>query len=85
MLARCVFTVWGAWLGALGLAAALTAWGIWNLNPVFPLGLSAVMLAGGLGLVITATVRLIRGPRAAGPWRPCSWGRRRSGSWPGTS
>ena len=30
MLARWVFTVWGAWLGALGLAAALTASQIWN-------------------------------------------------------
>jgi hypothetical protein len=39
MLARCVFTVWGAWLGALGLAAALTASRIWNANPIFGVGL----------------------------------------------
>jgi hypothetical protein len=63
MLARWVFTVWGAWLGALGLATALTASGIWNLNPIFPVGLSALMLAGGLGLVIAATARFIRGYR----------------------
>ena len=63
MLARLVFTVWGAWLGALGLAAALTASGIWNTNPILPVGLSVLMFAAGLGLVITATVRLIRGPR----------------------
>ena len=63
MLARWVFTVWGAWLGALGLAAALTASGIWNTNPILPLGLSVLMFAAGLGLVIAATVRLIRGPR----------------------
>jgi hypothetical protein len=63
MLARCVFTVWGAWLGALGLAAALTASGIWNTNPILPVGLSVLMFAAGLGLVIAATVRLIRGPR----------------------
>jgi hypothetical protein len=63
MLFRCVFTVWGAWLGALSLAAALTASGIWNSNPLIPVGLSALMLAGGLGLVIAATLRLIRGPR----------------------
>ena len=63
MLARWVFTVWGAWLGALGLAAALTASGIWNPNPILPVGLSVLMLAAGLGLVIAATVRLIRGPR----------------------
>jgi hypothetical protein len=63
MLARWVFTVWGAWLGALGLAAALTASGIWNTNPILPLGLSVLMFAAGLWLVIAATVRLIRGPR----------------------
>jgi hypothetical protein len=63
MLARCVLTVWAAWLGALGLAAALTASGIWNSNPILPVGLSVLMSAAGLGLVITATVRLIRGPR----------------------
>jgi hypothetical protein len=63
MLARWVFTVWGAWLGALGLAAALTASQVWNSNPIIPVGLSVLMLAGGLGLVIAATVRLIRGPR----------------------
>src|SRR3954452_18305048 len=63
MLARWVFTVWGAWLAALGLAAALTASGIWNTNPILPLGLSALMFAAGPGLVIAATVRLIRGPR----------------------
>ena len=63
MLARWVFTVWGAWLGAIGLAAAMTASGIWNSNPILPVGLSVLMLAGGLGLVIGATLRLIRGPR----------------------
>ena len=63
MLARWVFTVWGAWLGALGLAAALTASQIWNPNPILPVGLSVLMFAAGLGLVIAATVRLIRGPR----------------------
>ena len=63
MLARWVFTVWGAWLGALGLAAALTASGIWNPNPILPVGLPVLMLAAGLGLVVAATVRLIRGPR----------------------
>jgi hypothetical protein len=63
MLARCVFTVWGAWLGALGLAAALTASGIWNANPIFGVGLSVLMLSGLLGLVVAAAVRLIRGPR----------------------
>jgi hypothetical protein len=62
MLARWVFTVWGAWLGALGLAAVLTASQIWNPNPILPVGLSVLLLAAGLGLVITATVRLIRGP-----------------------
>jgi hypothetical protein len=63
MLARWVFTVWGAWLWALGLAAGLTASQIWNPNPILPVGLSVLMLAAGLGLVIAATVRLIRGPR----------------------
>ena len=62
MLARWVFTVWGAWLGALGLAAALTASGIWKTNPILPVGLAFLMLAALLGLVIAATVRLIRGP-----------------------
>ncbi len=63
MLARWACTVWGAWLGALGLATALTASGIWNANPVFGVGLSVLMFAAGLGLVIAAIVRLIRGPR----------------------
>jgi hypothetical protein len=63
MLSRCVFTVWGAWLGAIGLATVLTASGIWNSPSILPVGLSALMLAGGLGLVVAATVRLIRGPR----------------------
>ena len=63
MLPRWVFTVWGAWLGAIGLAAALTASRIWNPNPILPVGLSVLMFAAGLGLVIAATVRLIRGPR----------------------
>jgi hypothetical protein len=63
MLARFVVTVWSAWLGALGLAAALTASGIWKTNPILPLGLSVLMFAAGLGLVIAATVRLICGPR----------------------
>ncbi len=63
MLARWVFTVWGAWLGALGVAAALTASQIRNSNLILPVGLSVLMLAAGLGLVIAATVRMIRGPR----------------------
>ena len=63
MLARCVFTVWGAWLGAIGLATALTASRIWNANPIFGVGLSVLMFGAGLGLAIAATVRLIRGPR----------------------
>ncbi len=63
MLARCVFTVWGAWLGALGLAAALTASGIWKTNPILPVGLSVLMFAAGHGVVIAAAARLIRGPR----------------------
>jgi hypothetical protein len=63
MLARWVFTVWCAWLGALGLAAALTASGIWKTNSILPVGLAVLMFAAGLGVVIAATVRLIRGPR----------------------
>jgi hypothetical protein len=63
MLSPCVFTVWGAWLGALGLAAALTSAQIWSPNPILPVGLAVLMLAAGIGLVIAATVRLIRGPR----------------------
>jgi len=63
MLARWALTVWGAWLGALGLTAALTALQIWNPNPILPVGLSVLMLAALLDLVIAATVRLIRGPR----------------------
>jgi hypothetical protein len=63
MLVRCVVTIWGAWLGALGLATALTASGIWTSNPILPVGLSVLMFAAGLGLVIAAAVRLIRGPR----------------------
>ena len=63
MLARWVFTVWGAWLGALGLAAALTAAQVWNPNPILPVGLPVLMLAAWLGLMVAATVRLIRGPR----------------------
>jgi hypothetical protein len=63
MLARWVLTVWGAWLGALGLAAALTASQVWNPNPILPVGLSVLMLAALLGLVSAAAVRLIRGPR----------------------
>jgi hypothetical protein len=63
MLARCVFTIWATWLGALGLGAALTASQIWNPNPILPVGLAVLMLAAGLGLVIAATVCLIRGPR----------------------
>ncbi len=63
MLARWVFTVWGAWLGALGLAAALTALQVWNPNPVLPVGLPILMVAAWLGLLVAATVRLIRGPR----------------------
>ena len=63
MLARWVFTVWGAWLGALGLAAALTASQVWNPNPILPAGLPILMVAAWLGLMVAATVRLIRGPR----------------------
>ena len=47
MLARWVFTVWGAWLGALGLAAALTASRVWNPNPILPLGLLGPDVGGG--------------------------------------
>jgi hypothetical protein len=61
MLARLVFTVWGSWLAALGLAAALTALQVWNPNPILPLGLSVLMFAAGVALAIVATVRLIRG------------------------
>jgi hypothetical protein len=63
MLARWVLTVWGAWLGALGLATALTALQVWNPNPVLPAGLPILMAAAWLGLLVAATVRLIRGPR----------------------
>jgi hypothetical protein len=63
MLAQWIFTIWGAWLGALGLAAALTASQIWNPNPILPVGLAVLMFAAGLGLVIAATIRLIRGAR----------------------
>ncbi len=63
MLPRWVFAIWSAWLGALGLAAALTAAEIWNPNPILPVGLSVLMFAAGLGLVIAAAVRLVRGPR----------------------
>ena len=45
MLARWVVTVWGAWLGALGLAAALTTARIWNPNPILAVGLPVLMLA----------------------------------------
>jgi hypothetical protein len=47
MLARCIFTVWGAWLGAIGLAAALTALGITNSNQIVPVSLSVLMLTRG--------------------------------------
>ena len=63
MLARWVFTVWGAWLGTLGLSAALIASKVWNPNPILPLGLPMLLLAALFGLVVSATVRLIRGPR----------------------
>ena len=66
MLARLVFAVWGAWLGTLGLAAALTASQIWSPNPILFLGLLALMLAAPLSLVGVATVRLVRGPRRHG-------------------
>ncbi len=63
MLGRWVFTVWVAWLGTLGLGAALTASRVWNPNPVLPAGLPILMVAAWLGLIVVATVRLIRGPR----------------------
>src|SRR5271163_4037584 len=63
VLARWVLTVWGAWLGTIGLAAALTASQVWNPNPVLPAGLPILMVAAWLGLMVAATVRLIRGPR----------------------
>ena len=63
MLGPWVFTVWGAWLGTLGLAAALTASQILNPNPILPAGLPILMVEAWLGLVIAAAVRLIRGPR----------------------
>jgi hypothetical protein len=62
LLARWLFTDWCARLGALGLAAALTASHLWNLSPILPVGQSVLMFAARLGLVIAATVRLIRGP-----------------------
>ena len=63
MLVRWVSTVWGAWVGALGLAAAMTATQVLNPNPILPAGLPIVMVAAWLGLLVAATVRLIRGPR----------------------
>jgi hypothetical protein len=63
MLVRCIFTVWGAWLGAIVLAAALTALEITNSNPIVPVSLSVLMLTGGLGVVTAASVRMFRGPR----------------------
>ncbi len=63
MLARCVLTVWGAWIGGLSLAVVLTASAIWSTSPIIPLGLAALMIAGGLGLIVGAAVRVIRGPR----------------------
>lgn len=63
MPARLAFTVWGGWLGALGLATALTALGAWNSRTILPLGLLILMFAAGLGLVVAATARLVRGPR----------------------
>ena len=53
----------GCLAGALGLAAALTASHVLNPNPVLPAGLPILMVAGWLGLLVTASVRLIRGPR----------------------
>lgn len=49
MLARCVLTVWVAWLGGFGLAVVLTASAVWSTSPFIPLGLAALMLAVGLG------------------------------------
>ena len=63
MMTRLVFTIWAAWLEAIGLAAALTASGIWKMNPILPVELAVVFFGAGLGLVIAASVRLIRGPR----------------------
>ena len=63
MLGRWVFTVWGAWLGTLGLAAALTASQVLHPDPILPAGLPILMVAAWLGLLVAATVRLIRGPR----------------------
>ena len=54
MLARWVFTVWGAWLVTLGLAAALTASQVWNPNPTLQLGLLALMLAALLRLMVSS-------------------------------
>ncbi len=62
MLARWVFIVWGAWLGTLSLASALTGAQVLHPNPILPAGMPIVMLAAGLGLMVVATVRLIRGP-----------------------
>src|SRR5690349_6759482 len=63
MLTRLVITVWGVWLGALGLAATLIVSGILNLPWIVPVGLSLLMFGAGCGLAIGSTVRLIRGPR----------------------
>jgi hypothetical protein len=63
MLAGWVFTVWGAWVGALGLASVLTGLRVWNPDPILPVGLAVVMFVAGVGLLIAATVRLIRGPQ----------------------
>lgn len=65
MLARCVFAVWGAWLGAMGLATVLMTARVWNPNPIVPVGLAVLMAAAGIAVVIGASVRLIRGPRRA--------------------
>ena len=63
MLGRWVVTVWGAWLGTLGLAATLTASQVWNPNSILPASLPILMVATWLGLLVAATDRLIRGPR----------------------
>ncbi len=63
MLVRWVLAVWGAWLGTFGLAAALIASEVRDPNPILPVALPASMLASGLGLVVGATARPIRGPR----------------------
>ena len=68
MLVRWVLAVWGAWLGAFGLATALVAWQVWNPNPILPLGLLVVMLTASLGLLVGAGVRLIRGPQRDRAW-----------------